>query len=197
MQLKGSESGFVLPSTSMAAHAVDDVAETTEIEEKIEVVGTASTTRIKKGTIYEVASFPLPLPPLLPVSQNTYSQYEGDDESVDVEGLEEEMGDVDIPVNFASLKLFFLSIHLYFYSAAIAMDAFGSILGAGKLFWDYIFPKFNIFFIGFGNLDALGMDLDRLESLKADLKEKLDLAQNGREIANNSGDRMVERGRSH
>ncbi|XP_057956496.1 zinc finger CCCH domain-containing protein 13 [Malania oleifera] len=94
-KLKGQELGPVLPLTSMAAHAVDEFIDVTEAEEKIEVVETASA-RAEKGATDKIPYFPLPLPPLPPVSKNAYSQFEGDEENVDVEGLEEEMVDVDI-----------------------------------------------------------------------------------------------------
>ncbi|GAV81303.1 hypothetical protein CFOL_v3_24761 [Cephalotus follicularis] len=86
--------GLVLPSTSMAAHA-DDVVD--EIEnEKIEVLETVSRGTEKVG-LSEVAGLPFSLPPPpLPDSRSSHSRYEGDDEYVDVEGLEEATVDVDI-----------------------------------------------------------------------------------------------------
>uniref|UniRef100_A0A5B6ZZR4 Putative zinc finger CCCH domain-containing protein 13 isoform X1 n=1 Tax=Davidia involucrata TaxID=16924 RepID=A0A5B6ZZR4_DAVIN len=93
-KLKGPESGFSLPSTGMAAHAVDAV-ETIEMVEKFELVETAST-GVEKGAAYEILGLPFPLPPPPPLPQNAYSEYKGDDENVNVEGLEEEEVDVDI-----------------------------------------------------------------------------------------------------
>uniref|UniRef100_A0A2P2M6T3 Uncharacterized protein n=1 Tax=Rhizophora mucronata TaxID=61149 RepID=A0A2P2M6T3_RHIMU len=89
---KFSVSGITVPSTSMAAHAFDELA---EIEEyNVEVVENYST-EIDKGTsANELRRLPfLPPPPPLP-HQNTYSKYQGEDESVNVEGTE--MADVDI-----------------------------------------------------------------------------------------------------
>ncbi|XWS54310.1 hypothetical protein CRYUN_Cryun10bG0079300 [Craigia yunnanensis] len=77
-KLKGAHDGVSLPSMSMAAHAVDD-DEVLEIEEeKVECSG---------------SPFLLPLPPILP---NCYSQYEGNDQNVDIDGAVEEMLHVDI-----------------------------------------------------------------------------------------------------
>ncbi|RVW68442.1 Zinc finger CCCH domain-containing protein 13 [Vitis vinifera] len=91
-KLKGLESGLVLPSTSMAAHAVDEV-ETVETE-KIETIETASR-EVDKVAAYEIPGLPLPPPPPPPHPRNAYSQYKGEDENVDVDGIEEEMVDVD------------------------------------------------------------------------------------------------------
>lgn len=71
VQLKGLESGLVLPSTSMAAHAVDEV-ETVETE-KIETVETASR-EVDKVAAYEIPGLPLPPPPPPPHPRNAYSQ---------------------------------------------------------------------------------------------------------------------------
>ncbi|KAF5948441.1 hypothetical protein HYC85_014398 [Camellia sinensis] len=96
---KGSEPGLILPPTSMAAHAVDEVLETIEVED-LEVVETASA-GVHKGGTSGIPGLPFPLPPPpppppRPVPQNGYPQYQGEDENVDVEALEEEMVDVDI-----------------------------------------------------------------------------------------------------
>ncbi|CAL5342464.1 unnamed protein product [Camellia sinensis] len=98
-QFKGSEPGLILPPTSMAAHAVDEVLETIEVED-LEVVETASA-GVHKGGTSGIPGLPFPLPPPpppppRPVPQNGYPQYQGEDENVDVEALEEEMVDVDI-----------------------------------------------------------------------------------------------------
>ncbi|XP_022743000.1 zinc finger CCCH domain-containing protein 40 isoform X2 [Durio zibethinus] len=81
-KLKSAHAGVSLPSTSMAAHAVDD-DEVLEIEEEENV---------------EVSGLPflLPLPP--PIIPNGYSQYEGNDQNIDIDidGPEEEMAHVDI-----------------------------------------------------------------------------------------------------
>uniref|UniRef100_A0A5B7A322 Putative zinc finger CCCH domain-containing protein 13 isoform X1 n=1 Tax=Davidia involucrata TaxID=16924 RepID=A0A5B7A322_DAVIN len=94
-KLKGSETGFLLPSTGMAAHAEDEVVEMIEMQGKFEVAETAST-GVEKGAAYEILGLPFPLPPPPPLPQNAYSEYKGDDENVNVEGLEEEEVDVDI-----------------------------------------------------------------------------------------------------
>ncbi|CAK9175197.1 unnamed protein product [Ilex paraguariensis] len=93
-KLRISESGPVLPSTSIAAHAVDEVADTVEMEEKFELVG-ASSTEVGKGVTFEIPGLPLPpLPPPPPVPLGTYSKYKGDGEKVGVEGLDDEMVDI-------------------------------------------------------------------------------------------------------
>ncbi|XP_075671174.1 zinc finger CCCH domain-containing protein 13 isoform X1 [Castanea sativa] len=90
-KMKGLESALVVPSTSMAGHVLE---EEVEIElDKIEVVKTADT-GIEKEPAYEIIGVPLPLPPPPPIHQNNYSLHEGDDENVDVDGLE--MVHVDI-----------------------------------------------------------------------------------------------------
>ncbi|KAF8414080.1 hypothetical protein HHK36_002079 [Tetracentron sinense] len=94
MQLKGSESGPLLPSTSMAAHAIDELIEVIEME-KIEVVDAASRA-VEKGNTDESAGLPYLLPPPPPAPQNAYNEYECDDEDVDVEQLDQEMGCVDV-----------------------------------------------------------------------------------------------------
>ncbi|KAJ6366441.1 hypothetical protein OIU77_002928 [Salix suchowensis] len=85
---KGSFSVLHAPSTSMAARAIDDLVEI-ETGENVEGVGRGGATSMAR-------SLPLSLPPPPPIHRNTYSKYEGEDENVDVGGLEEEMVDVDI-----------------------------------------------------------------------------------------------------
>ncbi|PSS05801.1 Zinc finger CCCH domain-containing protein [Actinidia chinensis var. chinensis] len=92
-KFKGSEPDFLLPPTSIAAHAVDDVLETNEVDD-LNIVGTAAAT-IEKGSKHGFQGLPF-LPPPPPVPPNAYTQYRGEDENVDVEALEEEMVDVDI-----------------------------------------------------------------------------------------------------
>ncbi|KAK3008103.1 hypothetical protein RJ639_014365 [Escallonia herrerae] len=89
-KLKGPESGTLLPSTSMAAHAADEVVEVVEMNEKVEM----HELQFENGVAYRFPGLPLPPPPPLP--RNTYSQYEGGNENVDVEGLDEEAVEVDI-----------------------------------------------------------------------------------------------------
>lgn len=90
---KGLESGFGLPSTSMAAHAADEF-EIVELVEKTEFVGSESG-RVDKETVHGASDLPLPPPPPLPW-RNSYSKYEADDDNLDLEGHGEEMLEVDI-----------------------------------------------------------------------------------------------------
>ncbi|KAK6919392.1 hypothetical protein RJ641_015296 [Dillenia turbinata] len=94
-KFKSSET--MLPSTSMAAHAVDEIIDSVEVDEKIDTVEKAFV-GAQNTHVHEVAGtqhmFPLPPPP--PPLRNGYSQYEGDDKSVDVKELEEETVEVDI-----------------------------------------------------------------------------------------------------
>lgn len=83
-KLKASESNLVAP-TSMAARADDDF-ELIEADENPGLVGTPK--RVENGLLF-------PIPPLPVISQNSYIQYEGDDENVDVDGVEE-LEEVDI-----------------------------------------------------------------------------------------------------
>lgn len=70
MQLKSSETGLVLPSTSMAAHAVDEEVEI-DLEDNIRVM-TASP-RVEKRAKDEIMGLPIPLPPPPPILKNNYS----------------------------------------------------------------------------------------------------------------------------
>lgn len=71
VQLKSLRSAHVLPSTGMAAHAVD---EDVEIEvEKIDEIEMASD-GIEKGATYMVKGLPFRLPPPPPVPCNAYLQ---------------------------------------------------------------------------------------------------------------------------
>ncbi|XAR68084.1 hypothetical protein NMG60_11003090 [Bertholletia excelsa] len=91
---KVSEQVSMLPLTSMAAHAMDEALETVDMEDDLEVAETASA-GVEKGTANGATGLLFPLPPPPPVRQNAYSQYQGDDENVDVEAVEETV-DVDI-----------------------------------------------------------------------------------------------------
>lgn len=73
LQPKGSGLGLPAPSTSMAAHAIDELVEI-EAEENIEVVETASGKIDKGASTCGVRRLPFLLPPPLPVPRNTYSQ---------------------------------------------------------------------------------------------------------------------------
>ncbi|XP_050380169.1 zinc finger CCCH domain-containing protein 13 isoform X2 [Argentina anserina] len=85
--LKSSESRPEVPTTSMAAHAVDTEIDI-ELEGELENVDVASR-RIEGEPTYESGIFLLPLPPPPSFPPNNFSQNEGDDEFVDiVDGVE-------------------------------------------------------------------------------------------------------------
>ncbi|CAA6668739.1 unnamed protein product [Spirodela intermedia] len=88
---RGSESGRLLPSTSMAAHAVDEFIEAMDMEERSE--GGDAAAAYENGVVDHKTGMPF-LPPLpLKASQNDFSQYEGDDEEVDVEDIDVDIDD--------------------------------------------------------------------------------------------------------
>nr|XP_010931837.1 zinc finger CCCH domain-containing protein 13 [Elaeis guineensis] len=93
-KVKGSESRRSLPSTSMAAHAVDELIEAIEMEEKPETIETAKHIENADAENRTKSACLPPPPPLVP--QNAYKQYEGDDEDVEVEKVDAEMVDIDI-----------------------------------------------------------------------------------------------------
>lgn len=65
--------GLNLPSTGLAAHAVDEYIFDPEMDEKFQVTGVASTgTETDVGLKFPTLRFPPPPPP--PVPQNVYSQ---------------------------------------------------------------------------------------------------------------------------
>nr|CAB3445678.1 unnamed protein product [Digitaria exilis] len=78
-KVKDSPVRHVLPSTGMAAHAVDDLFEAVELEDRHDPMSAS----IENDAGDETRSPALPPQPL-PVA-NSYEQYEGDDEEVDVE----------------------------------------------------------------------------------------------------------------
>ncbi|KAK7257521.1 hypothetical protein RIF29_31553 [Crotalaria pallida] len=83
---KLKESKIELPSTSMAAHVVDDEVEI-EHDDRTDIMETAKTIN-ENGVAHEKKGLPLLLPPTL-IPRSNYSRYEGEDENVDVDGLEE------------------------------------------------------------------------------------------------------------
>ncbi|TKY66951.1 Zinc finger CCCH domain-containing protein 13 [Spatholobus suberectus] len=72
-----------VPSTSMAAHVVDEDVEI-ELYDGTDINETANTEN-ENGVAYKVKGAPLMLPPAL-IPRGNYSQYEGNDENVDVDG---------------------------------------------------------------------------------------------------------------
>ncbi|KAL8160076.1 hypothetical protein V2J09_001613 [Rumex salicifolius] len=88
---KVSGSDKLLPSTSMAAHPMDGL----EAEERADMVQTVPAVAEEEAACVNIG-FSIPLPPLPLYSQNNYSQYEGEDEYVNVDELEEDLVEVDI-----------------------------------------------------------------------------------------------------
>ncbi|XP_073154245.1 zinc finger CCCH domain-containing protein 13 [Henckelia pumila] len=87
------EMGLILPSTGLAAHAVDEYVEDLDMDEKFQATGAASTRTEADATL---KFLPYPPPPPPPAPPNVYSQYEGDDEHVDIDDADEEAVEVDI-----------------------------------------------------------------------------------------------------
>ncbi|KAL6888704.1 hypothetical protein ACP4OV_009730 [Aristida adscensionis] len=79
-KVKDSPAKHVLPSTGMAAHAVDDLFEAVELEDRNEPIDAA----LENDADDEIRSPVMPPQPP-PLVQNAYEQFEGDDEEVDVE----------------------------------------------------------------------------------------------------------------
>ncbi|CAI9772725.1 unnamed protein product [Fraxinus pennsylvanica] len=92
---KVSESGLPLPPTGMAAHVVGEDVEVVEMEEKAHMV-IAAAAGAEPEVKFKIPSLPFLLPPLPLIPQNVYIQYMGDDENADIDGLDEEMVEVDI-----------------------------------------------------------------------------------------------------
>ncbi|MQL98116.1 hypothetical protein Taro_030821 [Colocasia esculenta] len=92
-KVRGSDSSHLLPSTSMAAHEVDDFIEAMEREEKSEAGDAILTFESGTGDNETGLAFLPPLPPK--VMQSNYNQYQGEDEEVDVEEVDVDMGDAD------------------------------------------------------------------------------------------------------
>ncbi|KAL8088089.1 hypothetical protein AgCh_038016 [Apium graveolens] len=85
----------LFPSTSMAAHVMDEVVDI-ETDEILEVAENSSG-KVEQGFADEVNRFPFQLPPPPPLPCNFHLQYaeENENVAVDIDGLEE-MVDVDI-----------------------------------------------------------------------------------------------------
>ncbi|KAK1283949.1 Zinc finger CCCH domain-containing protein 13 [Acorus calamus] len=91
-KVKDSESGHLLPSTSMAANTEDDIMDNIEVEK----LDTAEDASLENGTLGGGSRLPY-LPPLPPrVPQKSYNQYQGDDEDVDVDKVDTETIDIDL-----------------------------------------------------------------------------------------------------
>ncbi|KAK8921680.1 hypothetical protein KSP39_PZI020066 [Platanthera zijinensis] len=84
----------VLPFMSMAANDVDELIEDIEIDEKSDGMIAAASNENASVDKKIASSYMPPIPP--PVKQNTYKQYEDDDEDVDVERVDSEMVDIDL-----------------------------------------------------------------------------------------------------
>ncbi|VFQ60349.1 unnamed protein product [Cuscuta campestris] len=80
----------------MAAHAEDEDVEVVEIEEKHGMYENASIV-VAGEAVFDVKKFTsLPPPPPLPIYKDSYSQLMGQDENVDIDGVDEETTEVDI-----------------------------------------------------------------------------------------------------
>ncbi|XP_041990003.1 zinc finger CCCH domain-containing protein 13-like isoform X2 [Salvia splendens] len=89
---KVTETGIILPSTGIAANAIDEDVEVAETDERYQVPSNGPNGSEDR---FKTSRLPfLPLPP--PIPQNAYMQYEGDDENVDVDEADEETVEVDI-----------------------------------------------------------------------------------------------------
>ncbi|XP_057455797.1 zinc finger CCCH domain-containing protein 13 isoform X2 [Lotus japonicus] len=86
---KLKESRIEVPSTSIAAHIFDEEVEI-ELDDRTDINET-SNTQYQNGVAFGVKGVPLMLPPSL-VPHSNYSQYEGIDQNVDVDGLDDEAG---------------------------------------------------------------------------------------------------------
>ncbi|XP_019453760.1 PREDICTED: zinc finger CCCH domain-containing protein 13 isoform X1 [Lupinus angustifolius] len=90
---KFKESRIEVPPTSMAAHVIDEEIEI-ELNDRTDITETVKTQN-ENGVAHEAKSLLLMLrPPLIPRTNysrvSSSSWYEGDDENVDVDGLDEE-----------------------------------------------------------------------------------------------------------
>ncbi|GER53242.1 zinc finger CCCH domain-containing protein 13 [Striga asiatica] len=89
---KSTDTSLTLPSTGIAAHAMDEDVEALDADDN-RGAGAASTQAELKPRS-KISSLPFPPPPLPPIPPNVYSQYNGDDENVDIDGLDEAVGTV-------------------------------------------------------------------------------------------------------
>ncbi|GFP79527.1 zinc finger CCCH domain-containing protein 40 [Phtheirospermum japonicum] len=86
---KVSETDLVMPSTGIAAHAIDEEVDAADVDDKFQVAG-AETDVMEK-----ISCLPFLPPPLPPIPPNVYLQYKGDDKNVDIDGVDE-MAEVDV-----------------------------------------------------------------------------------------------------
>ncbi|KAL3635495.1 hypothetical protein CASFOL_020042 [Castilleja foliolosa] len=86
---KVSETGLVMPSTGLAAHAVDEEVDAADASDKFQVAGA------EKDKMLKISCLPFPPPPVPPNPPNVYLQYKGDDKNVDIDGVDENV-DVDV-----------------------------------------------------------------------------------------------------
>ncbi|KAK7263550.1 hypothetical protein RJT34_31142 [Clitoria ternatea] len=90
------ESRIEVPSTSMAAHVVDEEVEI-ELDDRADL-NEPPNRENENGMPPKVKGAPLMLPPAL-IPRSNYSQYEGKDESVDVDGLDEEPAGAHVDIS--------------------------------------------------------------------------------------------------
>ncbi|XP_031131121.1 zinc finger CCCH domain-containing protein 13 [Ipomoea triloba] len=91
-----SDACLLLPPTGLAAHATDEDVEIVDMEEKREMFGNSAAVSGKEA-VSNVTKFPfLPPPPPPPISKDAYPQLKGEDENVDIDGVDEETVEVDI-----------------------------------------------------------------------------------------------------
>ncbi|CAA0816079.1 Zinc finger CCCH domain-containing protein 40 [Striga hermonthica] len=84
---KSTDTGLTLPSTGIAAHAMDEDAEALDADDNRGAGAASTQAELKPRSKF--SSVPFPPPPLPPIPPNVYSQYNGDDENVDIDGLDE------------------------------------------------------------------------------------------------------------
>lgn len=107
-KVKGWDAGFSLPSTGIAAHAEDEHVEAVDIDGRQEITDELHP---QKGNVTMLQRFPSiveslntgkaflrNVSPLKTVSANHYNEYKGDDEEVDVDGVDADDQRIDLNV---------------------------------------------------------------------------------------------------
>lgn len=107
-KVKGWDAGFSLPSTGIAAHAEDEHVEAVDIDGREEITDELHP---QKGNVTMLQRFPSiveslntgkaflrNVSPLKTVSANHYNEYKGDDEEVDVDGVDADDQRIDLNV---------------------------------------------------------------------------------------------------